>query len=202
MYQAVVLAAGYSSRAKTNKLRLTVLNVSILRRIVMTLLQVCSEVIVVSGHHHEEVLGLVEDMACVRVVYNERYDLGMFSSVKTGIEFVTDDVFIMPGDCPMVQSVTCEQMKAVASDIVVPTFSGRKGHPILIRKKLLDTLKKEPEASNLKAFRDRHDVAYIEVKDESILWDVDTIDDYHTLIERVEGGSGIENSQLRKTRNN
>jgi molybdenum cofactor cytidylyltransferase len=72
---------------------------------------------------------------------------------------------------------------------VVPTYNGRKGHPIVIKQRLIQPLLEEDIGSNLKVFRDRYEVAYIPVEDEGILLDIDTIDDYHHILRKAERGS-------------
>lgn len=181
MCQAVVLAAGYSSRAQLNKLALKIDGVPILRRIVMTLLQLCEEVVVVSGHYHDAVLELVGELEGVRVVYNEAYDLGMFSSVLKGIGQINSDCFLIPGDYPLIQASTCQAMLLAKGPVVVPVFKGRRGHPILLKGASVNQLKLEALTSNLRTFRDRYDVTYIDVEDEGILLDVDTIEDYEAI---------------------
>lgn len=193
MCQAIVLAAGYSSRAKTNKLALEIMNIPLLEMIVMTLRQVCSEVVVVSGHYHEDVMKMFDQVVGVRVVKNNHYELGMFSSVKTGTDYISEDCFITPGDYPLIKRETCELLLNAKGDMIVPTYNKRRGHPLLIKKQLIDALKKEPVTSNLKEFRDRYRVTYVPVEDEGILQDVDTMEDYRTLKKLREGAMESEN---------
>jgi len=63
----------------------------------------------------------------------------------------------------------------------VPSFMGRKGHPLFIAKHLIKPLIDEPVISNLKVFRNRYDLEIIETTDPNILTDIDTIEDYMKL---------------------
>jgi molybdenum cofactor cytidylyltransferase len=58
---------------------------------------------------------------------------------------------------------------------------GRKGHPLFIQKHLIKSLIDEPVTSNLKLFRNRHDLEIMETNDPNILTDIDTIEDYLRL---------------------
>lgn len=188
MCQAIVLAAGYSSRAKMNKMDLKIGGISILQRIVRTFLEVSDEVIVVSGHYHEEVEKLVGSMDRVVLAQNVNYDLGMFSSIKTGLEFIYDDCFITPGDYPLIDVTTLIKMKQIKGRMIVPMYKGRKGHPLLIRKELLEKLKEESISSNLKEFRNRYDLTCLAVDNKGVLMDIDTMEDYDNMISHMERG--------------
>ncbi|WP_105617463.1 nucleotidyltransferase family protein [Vallitalea okinawensis] len=183
---AVILAGGYSSRAKTNKMALMINQQSILSLNIEAFYPFCKRIVVVGGHHFEETKRLVREYDKVKLVKNENYDRGMFSSVKRGVAEMENDFFLTPGDYPMIHSSTCEKLKRGTGDIVIPTYNGRKGHPIFIKKKLIAALIKEPVSSNLKVFRDRQNLSCISVEDEGILYDVDTINDYMIIKKRVE----------------
>lgn len=187
MVQAVILAAGYSSRANTNKLALTIENIPILIRIVMTLQHVCHDIVVVTGHFHTEVELMLSGVEGVRIVENTDYAKGMFSSVKKGVSAVVDDFFLIPGDYPSISPTTLKQLLKGKGDLRVPLYKGRRGHPIFISSKLIEPLLNHPDESNLKVFRDQYEVEYIEVSDHGVLMDVDTIDDYQFMKNRVEG---------------
>jgi len=188
MYQAIILAAGYSSRAKTNKMSLKIGELSILQRIVNTFLEVCEEVIVVSGHNHEKVEALVGVLDRVVIVQNKQYDLGMFSSIKAGLEYVKNDCFITPGDYPLIDVETLIKMKETKGAMVVPVYKERKGHPLLIRKELLVKLKKESKSSNLKLFRNKYKLTCLVVKNKGVLMDIDTMEDYEKIMRHLERG--------------
>ena len=110
----------------------------------------------------------------------------MFSSVKAGVSITENDFFLIPGDYPLVKPETIRKLLAETGIIKVPIYKGRKGHPIYISNELISSLNDEPIDSNLKTFRDRHDVTYIDVDDEGILLDIDTAVDYKQLKERNE----------------
>ena len=188
MCDAIVLAAGFSSRTHMNKLELPIKGVPILRIVVMTLQQCCDNIVVVGGHYYNEVVEMLKEMERVKVVHNPNYNEGMFSSVQTGVAYMTQDFILMPGDYPLILESTYKRVIDTEGEIVVPTFNGIKGHPILIRQHLIHPLLMESPLSNLKKFRDRYQVTYLPVEDEGILKDIDTIEAYESMKAETEGG--------------
>ncbi len=181
MIDGVILAGGYSSRLKKNKMTLIFNDLPIICNVIEAMKQYCDKIIVVTGHYHDEIERVVKKYEVVNVVRNTNYNLGMFSSVKAGVKDINNDFFLTPGDYPLIKASTYKKLLDSKGMIRVPIYNGRKGHPILISKELIDPLLKEPVESNLKVFRDRYKVNYIEVDDKGVLIDVDTMEDYLTI---------------------
>lgn len=190
---AVVLAAGYSSRTGTNKMALTINNQTILAGVIETLLDVCGKIVVVGGHNYESIKEITQKYNRVQLVENKNYSMGMFSSVKIGVKEMTGDFFLIPGDYPMVKSSTYKALMKGSKDFIVPTYNGRRGHPVLIKKKLIESILKEPIESNLKIFRDKCETEFIEIDDKGILMDIDTMEDFYNIRNLSEGGIKLEN---------
>lgn len=187
MVDTIILAGGMSKRFKSNKLEATFKEKPLIFHTIKTFLEFSENVTLVTGHYNLDYLkDYIRDNR-IRIVHNKDYELGMFSSVQTGVRHTKNDFFLIPGDCPLVSPRTIHKILQEKGDIRVPIYKGRKGHPIFISHTLIETLLMEPIASNLKAFRDRHEVNYIEVDDVHILHDVDRLEDLHKLkIERNE----------------
>lgn len=183
MFDGIVLAGGYSSRANTNKMCLEYRGKPLILNTIMTMHKVCKRVIVVTGHHHKEIYEVVKELDYVDVVYNKDYNKGMFSSILAGVSKVNNSFFIIPGDYPTVKKKTYEEMIEVNNGIVVPSFDYHLGHPILFDKsfkvKMLET-----KHSNLKDFRNEYSFHIVEVNDPGILLDIDSLEDYKKLLER------------------
>lgn len=184
MPQAIVLAAGLSSRAKTNKLALPIGGEAVLVKLVKVLLRYCSKVIVVTGHYRAEVEDLLKPLDGVETVYNENYMAGMFTSVQKGVAMVSDDFLLTPGDYPLIDGSTIQALLASRGDLRVPVSHNRRGHPIFIKKTLISALLEEAADANLKDFRDRYEVTYVEVEDRGAILDIDTMEDYHNMKEK------------------
>jgi len=182
MTQGIILAGGYSSRIGQNKMTLSYLGIPLIHHCIQTMMPFVSQIFVITGYYHDELLTVLHSIPKVTVVYNELYNQGMFSSVIKGANFVTDDFFIIPGDYPTVSKSTYDLLQNSKSQIAVPVYQGKKGHPIFIKKELIQDLRNEPLNSNLKQFRNRHSYEQIEVNDSGILNDIDTIEDHQKLI--------------------
>ena len=182
MAQGVILAGGFSSRANTNKMLLTIDNKPIIVLTINGMKPYVDKIIVVTGHYDKEIREILKDEQ-VTILFNKDYESGMFSSVLTGIKEIDDDFFIIPGDIPFVKGVTYESLLKGKKEIRIPVYKGKQGHPLFIKKELLRELRNEPIYSNLKAFRDRYDKEEINVDDKNILIDIDTIEEYKKIIE-------------------
>ncbi|MDD3122389.1 MAG: nucleotidyltransferase family protein [Candidatus Izemoplasmatales bacterium] len=181
MTQAIVLAGGLSIRTGMNKMSLPFHGEPLILNTINSVLPYVSKVVVVTGHYHDEITQLLVGISKIEIVKNEEYMLGMFSSVLCGVKHISEDFFIVPGDYPLIQHKTYKLMISQLHTMLVPSYKGIKGHPLLLSLSLKEALMKEPIESNLKAFRDRHFLEVIDTDDEGILQDIDTIQDYEVL---------------------
>lgn len=181
MFEAVILAAGYSSRAGSNKMGLIVQGKPVLGRVIEAFVPLCTKITIVGGHYYKEVVEIASTYDSVRLVKNEDYDLGMFSSILCGVQNVESDCFICPGDYPLVDKDLVAKLSEAKGDFVVPVFEGKRGHPVLLNKKTVEKLKMEPRDSNLKIFRDKCKMTEVVVASKGILIDLDTKEDYETI---------------------
>jgi CTP:molybdopterin cytidylyltransferase MocA len=134
---AVVLAAGEGRRMGGPK--------ALLRLGGRSFLEVClagleragvAERVVVLGHRAGEVRALLPAPAAVRVVVNERYREGMFSSVIAGLDAAealgAEAMLLHPVDHPLLEPETVDRVLealAAGAPIAVPSHQGRRGHP-------------------------------------------------------------------------
>ncbi len=178
MAEGIILAAGYSSRAETNKMLLMKNKKSLICHAIDGMKPFTKHIYVITGHYHQDIVRALENIQNVTCIFNKDYQQGMFSSIQTGVSVVRDDFFVLPGDCPFVQPKTYEILLNGQKEMRVPSFSGRKGHPLFIEKHLIKLLLEEPISSNLKHFRNQHDLEVMDVDDPNITIDIDTIEDY------------------------
>ena len=181
MVTGIVLAGGYSSRAKVNKLLLKVDRKPLIYHTINSLKPFVDKIVVVTGRYDKELRPYLDD---VTVIYNKDYDLGMFSSVKTGLTLVNDECLIIPGDIAYVNHKTIESILKQKGCISIPTYKGERGHPLFLNKDMVELLKKEDMNSNLRKFIKKHEdkVNLIEVDDPFINFDIDTIEDYNRFL--------------------
>ena len=184
----IILAGGYSSRAQLNKLLLDFHGEPLICRTIHSMRPFAKRIVVVTGRFDKELREALEDQN-TDLVYNKNYDLGMFSSVLTGVnESHDEDILLIPGDIPNVSKKTFESILSSTGSIRIPTYLGQTGHPLFIEKRLVPLLKKEPVNSNLHLFVEKHknEITHVEVNDPFINFDVDTMDDYQKLQNMVE----------------
>jgi molybdenum cofactor cytidylyltransferase len=182
MALGIILAAGRSSRAKTNKMMLDVDGIPVIRHAVKGMMPFVRHISVVTGYDATPIVDALEGIDFVTCVHNDDYDQGMFSSVRTGLKGVDEDVFILPGDCPFVSPDVYEALLEADGDIRVPAFKGRKGHPLFIKGHLAKEVVRMPEDATLKTFRDMHPVTVVETQDPFVLSDIDTIEDFEAAL--------------------
>jgi len=184
MPQGVILAGGYSSRMEQNKMLLEIDAKTIIEHAIEAMQDHVKEVIIVTGRYHEDIQNVVSKYPKVRIVRNDDYDQGMFSSVLRGVREVDGDCFLTPGDYPLIKSKTYEALLKKKGAFRVPVHLEKRGHPVYMEKAIIEELKKEPVTSNLKSFRNRHELTEVDVKDPGILFDVDFLEEYEAIKNR------------------
>ncbi|MBU3113441.1 nucleotidyltransferase family protein [Clostridium lacusfryxellense] len=180
---AVVLAAGLSSRVGTYKMALDIHGKSVIERCIEGMYDICENIIVVGGYKLENITTILAKYEKVHVVFNKDYELGMFSSVKEGIRHVKEEKFFFtPGDYPLVSIEVYETLLRASGEIIIPTYGDRNGHPILINSNYISGILEENIYSNLREFIVSKEVTKVEVNSNSILMDIDTIEDYEEIL--------------------
>lgn len=195
--EGVILAAGLSSRAGAYKLTLPINEKTIIENCIESMYPICSKIIVVGGYKYELLSEILSKYFKVKVINNVSYREGMFNSVKEGIRHVTAErFFLIPGDYPLVRSETYIKMLSIESGIVVPTYEGKKGHPVLIKSCMNDDILYNPRYTNLKEFVNIQGFTTVSVDDQGILLDVDTMEDYNNIVSNsllINGGVSLGN---------
>ena len=97
-----------------------------------------SEIIIVLGANADQIKPVLFNHTKVRVVYNKDYLLGQTSSFKIGLQNVSlncQGVMLLPVDYPFVKTETLnfliDQFASSPHEILIPSYSNRKGHPPL-----------------------------------------------------------------------
>jgi molybdenum cofactor cytidylyltransferase len=183
---ALVLAAGLSSRMGEPKMLLPWGKGTVLSTVVESLLGAgLEQVMVVLGHRAGEVvqaLGPVRLDDRVRTCVNDRYREGMLTSLQAGARALGGgNILVALGDQPLVApGVVAEVLAAHAGGLTVPSFGGRRGHPVCIDASLTGPLLALPAETGLrKLFQDYPErVKTVAVSSGGILIDLDTPADY------------------------
>lgn len=191
---AIILSAGYSSRMAEFKPLLPLGGAPAVERGIRLFQRVgIHDVIVVLGHHADRVRPVAE-AAGARCVWNSDFAEGMYSSVVAGVRALsaqTQACFVLPVDIPLIRKQTLLELASSyvrsGSQIVYPVFEGRRGHPPLIAREILQEAL-QPESGPLCKLLERHagQASDVEVVDEGIHLDMDTPADYRSLCVRAE----------------
>lgn len=182
---AIVLAAGKSSRAKNiHKLLSTLGNKTVIATTIDNLLGVKNlKIMVITGHRASEINACMPAKK-VSCAHNPGFEQGMGTSIAVGMAVLTEPTgyaFICLGDMPFVQPSTYEKMLKTASEIsgaaiFIPTFHGKRGHPVLWHNRFFADLKRlHGDTGGKKIISDNPEkVIEVPVDDPGILIDLDT----------------------------
>lgn len=182
---ALILAAGQSRRmGGPNKLLLPVAGQAMVRHVVeAALASSAAPVLVVLGHQQHEVRQALRGLK-VRFVVNADHAKGLSTSLRAGLEALPADIdgaVICLGDMPRVSAGLIDALIAAfdpAADrrIVVPTWRGRRGNPVLWSRDLFPAMRELAGDVGARQLILQHAdaVAEVEAESDATLIDIDT----------------------------
>lgn len=188
MITAIILAAGQSKRMGRPKMLLPWGEGTVLSQVLTSFREAgLEDILVVTGGAREQVESVISHFKVI-AIYNEQFTQGdMLSSIQCGIRALTHQtqaVLIGLGDQPQVQvgsvRAVCDAYRESKSNIVVPSFNMRRGHPWLVGRSLFDGLMAIKPPQSPRFFLNAHlrQIQYVNVDDPGILADLDTPEDY------------------------
>lgn len=187
MITAIVLAAGESKRMGEQKMLMPWGKSTVLQTVISTLqASGMRDILVVTGGTRQQVESLVGKT--VQTVFNENYKSGeMLSSIQLGLTVKMREAgaaLICLGDQPQIEERSvrsvCEAFQKTKSNLVVPSYQMRRGHPWLAARPLWGEILNMREPETMRDFLNKHneEIHYIECGTPTILQDVDTPEDY------------------------
>jgi len=193
MISAVLLAAGKSERMGKFKQLLPIGGKTFVETCVDNLLASrADEVIVVTGYNQAAVSEALAGRR-VRIVNNPDFESGMASSIKRGVDEVaaTARAFMIAlADQPLIEPDVLNQIisqyEDSASLILIPTYLGRRGHPILLDSSLKGEVRSMDPHVGLRQITHKYErqTRYLEVSSSSVLMDFDLPEDLNLLPKR------------------
>lgn len=188
---ALVLAAGRSSRAAPrNKLLVQGPDgrALVARTVDQVLASALAPVLVVTGHEAERVEAALAGRDIQRV-HNPEFAQGMAGSIRAGIEALPEGiagVLVALGDMPLVSPALLDRMAASLpgpDGIVVPTWQGTRGNPVLWGAGHRDALAGLSGDAGARGLLARHEAQIVEVEaeDDGCLRDFDTAEALEAL---------------------
>ena len=138
--------------------------------------------IVVLGHHKDKILAAVD---LPHWIYNKDYNKGMTTSIQAGIRELRSDAdgaMLFLVDHPIREVQTIEALLGCfeTGQITMPVFEGRRGHPVLFSRDVLEEILALPAntGANMVVRRDPDRVVQVVVPDPAVVVDIDTPDQF------------------------
>ena len=147
-------------------------------------------VVVVTGHRAEDIRAALGNRP-VSFVHADAYASGLSASLKAGIAALPDTAaaaMVCLGDMPLVTGRIMDRLIEAwdpdeGRSIVIPTHQGRAGNPILWGRAFFAEILELDGDAGARALLRRHEekVAEVEIGDDAVLRDFDTVDSLATL---------------------
>ena len=195
MASAILLAAGESTRMGRTKALLPWAGTTLIEYQVRELRAAgVEDVAVVLGHDWlrvREMLASNVQPWHARVVVNEAYREGRASSLRAGAAALPDSadpIVVLSVDQPRPREIVRALLEAHASggaSITIPTFEGRRGHPVVVAGALLAELREaSEEAQGLRGVIAAHEasVREVAVDSEQAVLDINTPEEYEAAL--------------------
>jgi molybdenum cofactor cytidylyltransferase len=193
MVCAIILAAGKSLRTGTQKVLLPSAEQTVIAHIADQVIKSpIRQVLVVTSEQSEQIATALKGKR-LSIVINPDFEGDMLSSIRCGLRALPgcEAVMIVLGDQPSISPELIGQMIRIfeTSDaqIIVPTYRGRRGHPILFSTQYCDEVQKKFDGVGLRGLLSAHPerVHELKVDDEAVLADMDEPQDYQRETKRA-----------------
>jgi molybdenum cofactor cytidylyltransferase len=122
------------------------------------------------------------------IVINTHWQSGQLSSILAGIHSLNNETcsgaLICPVDHPQITSGLIQELYRVFDEskkqIVIPTYQGRRGHPVLLSSTLFPEINNAPAEIGLRYVVHAHedDIAEVPTAEHGVIINIDTPDDY------------------------
>lgn len=199
---ALILSAGLSSRFNSFKPLLKINNEYLINIIIKKLLslELFEKIVVVLGNNNEILKKYINiNSEKLYLVFNENFKEGMFSSIKKGISsHGENDVMLFTVDMPFFKKSSVVKIYKKGSSFlnkafVCPSFLGKPGHPLYIKKNEIQKILNNPNLKSLRDLLNNDNRKLIKVDDEGVLFDIDTREDLNYVKNSLIFNEGREN---------
>lgn len=151
-----------------------------------------NEIILVVNDQTEKIARQLKERR-VKVIVNPDYRRGMSSSIRLGLKLLnpkSKGVFIGLGDQPLLRSRTVNALidafEKGEGKVIVPSFQGRMGHPVLFDRRYKGELLKLKGDEGGRSILKRHvqEVLMVPVRSAGVIRDIDRWRDYKRLLRK------------------
>lgn len=154
------------------------------------------DIVIVLGPGSKELFKAINGFP-LRVAFNEDPESEMADSVRTGLRQIgppASGVVICLSDHPMVSEKTFRDLVTLHGEypdkILIPVYKGKKGHPTLfpasVSKEMFSGLTLRQLINCLPGR-----VKFLDVQDEGVILDMDTMDDYRVILDKIRAGQQV-----------
>ena len=133
------------------------------------------------------------DFSGMKTVINKAYSKGQGTSLTKGLEAVSPScagALFLLADQPLVTPDMINRLirafLASEAPLVIPFYRGRRGNPVLVARSLFPRLLSLSADTGARALFDEYKTSILRVEfdTDAVLVDVDTVEDYETLLSR------------------
>jgi molybdenum cofactor cytidylyltransferase len=197
----LILSAGLSERMNSFKPVLIFQNEPLIVLVIKKLLNICDDVIVVTGYKKEIIERTIEERfkempERIKTIYNQTYREGMFSSLKKGLSETSDSDWIIYHfvDQPSLpENYYYDFIEQIDDKYnwIQPSYNVKKGHPIILHRSIFNLILNGGSNSSLKEIsRDESVIKKIwNCNYPQIHQDLDTPQDFNNISQQIFKGS-------------
>ncbi|SMO78732.1 LysR family transcriptional regulator [Propioniciclava tarda] len=144
-------------------------------------------IVVITGFEDPEIKAELTGKGVIFLQLADYEDPELMESFRIGLNYLRgrcDRVFLTPVNAPLYKHSTLEAMMATAGDIVIPSFGGRSGHPILVSDALAPEVVAHQGPDGLAGFirTTTADRRWIDVNDAGVRFTVHDMSDAQRLL--------------------
>jgi molybdenum cofactor cytidylyltransferase len=187
MISAILLGAGESRRMGVNKLSLPWGSRTIFENSLHSLLRSEVDEVIIVINKKMKAFGIPLRDPRIRVLTNPHYKKGMSTSIRRGLRAIrpnTRGILIALGDQPYLKPRTVNALihafNRKRGEIIVPSYRGRRGHPVIFDRSYKDELSKLRGDTGARAILERYPekVFKVRTKSQAVVKDIDLWEDY------------------------
>ena len=166
-------------------------NTTVVEHVMHEALSVCSQVRIVGGSHFDQLSNHLQIIdARIKLINNKDWlKGGMFSSVQAGLNACTGPALIHPVDIPGSGSEIYHKLVQVFAGerygVYRPIYNGQAGHPVLISAATVRLVQQASPDKTLRKVLSPLQKRDVEVDDELILLDFNTLEEFETLKQKI-----------------
>lgn len=187
----VLLAAGESKRFGSPKQLASWNGKTFIRTIIEKVKTIYpSEFLVIVGAFSDLIMNEIDDFSSIKVIHNQDWKTGQASSVKTGVENLTNGieaVIFFLVDQPQIEVKTIRDLvisyATTNTNIIAYQYSGAARHPILFSRKLFPELRNLSGNSGGKQLFQANPPLFLTFKDPKQAYDFDSWEDLRNYME-------------------